>query len=56
MIRKLHAVTPVYIVTSYNITIICANRARLIINSNLSFGYKSSCSISIIYNGLTFAN
>nr|DAD56370.1 MAG TPA: hypothetical protein [Caudoviricetes sp.] len=56
MVRKLHAVAPVYIVTSYNIIIVYANRARLIINPNLSFGYKSSCAISIIYNGLPFAN
>nr|DAF96133.1 MAG TPA: hypothetical protein [Podoviridae sp. ctG4L18] len=56
MVRKLHPIAPVYIVTSYNIIIIYTNRARLIINSNLSFGYKSSCTISIIYNGLPFAN
>nr|DAT27347.1 MAG TPA: hypothetical protein [Caudoviricetes sp.] len=56
MIRKLHTIAPVYIITSYNIIIVYTNRARLIINSNLSFGYKSSCTISIIYNGLPFAN
>nr|DAE29138.1 MAG TPA: hypothetical protein [virus sp. ctx9V1] len=56
MVRKLHSIAPVYIVTSYNIIIVSSNRARLIINPNLTLRYKSAGTICVIYNRLSFTD
>nr|DAT92409.1 MAG TPA: hypothetical protein [Caudoviricetes sp.] len=56
MIGEFHSITPVYIVTSYNIIIISSNRARLIINTNLTLSYKSAGTICVIYNRLSFTD